>query len=80
LKSWLRLLVGMKLYLVMDCFNLGRKICDPHVTSFEPEALGNLVEGLEFHKFFFDNRKLLFYIKSYFRSLILNHLKIQQRC
>ncbi|KAI9553596.1 putative calcium/calmodulin-dependent protein kise type II subunit delta-like isoform X3 [Daphnia sinensis] len=31
------------------------KICDPHVTSFEPEALGNLVEGLEFHKFFFDN-------------------------
>lgn len=36
---------------------LFRKICDPHVTSFEPEALGNLVEGLEFHKFFFDNRK-----------------------
>lgn len=35
-----------------------RKICDPHVTSFEPEALGNLVEGLEFHKFFFDNRQL----------------------
>lgn len=34
-----------------------RKICDPHVTSFEPEALGNLVEGLEFHKFFFENRK-----------------------
>ncbi len=27
------------------------------MTSFEPEALGNLVEGLEFHKFFFDNRK-----------------------
>ena len=35
-----------------------RKMCDPHVTSFEPEALGNLVEGLEFHKFFFDNRTL----------------------
>jgi hypothetical protein len=32
-----------------------RKICDPHITSFEPEALGNLVEGMEFHKFFFDN-------------------------
>ncbi|CAG0913427.1 unnamed protein product [Notodromas monacha] len=31
------------------------KICDPHLTSFEPEALGNLVEGMEFHKFYFDN-------------------------
>ncbi|XP_071542366.1 calcium/calmodulin-dependent protein kinase type II alpha chain isoform X4 [Panulirus ornatus] len=31
------------------------KICDTHLTSFEPEALGNLVEGLEFHKFYFDN-------------------------
>ena len=27
------------------------------MTAFEPEALGNLVEGLEFHKFYFDNRK-----------------------
>jgi hypothetical protein len=25
------------------------------MTAFEPEALGNLVEGLEFHKFYFDN-------------------------
>lgn len=32
-----------------------RKICDPHLTAFEPEALGNLVEGMEFHKFYFDN-------------------------
>ncbi|KAI5703551.1 hypothetical protein M8J75_013214 [Diaphorina citri] len=31
------------------------KICDPHLTAFEPEALGNLVEGMEFHKFYFDN-------------------------
>ncbi|KAK6633922.1 hypothetical protein RUM43_001521 [Polyplax serrata] len=31
------------------------KICDPHLTSFEPEALGNLVEGMDFHKFYFDN-------------------------
>uniref|UniRef100_A0A646QE86 calcium/calmodulin-dependent protein kinase n=1 Tax=Hemiscolopendra marginata TaxID=943146 RepID=A0A646QE86_9MYRI len=31
------------------------KICDPHMTSFEPESLGNLVEGMEFHKFYFDN-------------------------
>ncbi|XP_043210880.1 calcium/calmodulin-dependent protein kinase type II alpha chain-like isoform X11 [Amphibalanus amphitrite] len=31
------------------------KLCDPHLTSFEPEALSNLVEGMEFHKFYFDN-------------------------
>ena len=27
------------------------------MTAFEPEAIGNLVEGLDFHKFYFDNRK-----------------------
>jgi len=31
------------------------RLCDPHMTAFEPEAIGNLVEGLEFHKFYFDN-------------------------
>ncbi|XP_043210884.1 calcium/calmodulin-dependent protein kinase type II alpha chain-like isoform X15 [Amphibalanus amphitrite] len=34
------------------------KLCDPHLTSFEPEALSNLVEGMEFHKFYFDNAVL----------------------
>ncbi len=38
---------------------MSRRLCDPHLTAFEPEALGNLVEGLEFHKFYFDNRKLI---------------------
>lgn len=32
-------------------------MCDPGMTAFEPEALGNLVEGLEFHRFYFENRK-----------------------
>lgn len=32
-----------------------RRICDPGLTSFEPEALGNLVEGMDFHKFYFEN-------------------------
>lgn len=37
-----------------------RKICDPHLTAFEPESLGNLVEGMDFHKFYFENGKLVF--------------------
>ncbi|XP_065348770.1 calcium/calmodulin-dependent protein kinase type II alpha chain isoform X17 [Cloeon dipterum] len=36
-------------------FDAYTKICDPHLTAFEPEALGNLVEGMDFHKFFFEN-------------------------
>jgi len=31
------------------------KLVDPHMTAFEPEAVGNLVAGIEFHKFYFDN-------------------------
>ncbi|XP_076766215.1 calcium/calmodulin-dependent protein kinase II isoform X25 [Xylocopa sonorina] len=45
---------------LIDSINTGdfeayTKICDPHLTAFEPEALGNLVEGMDFHKFYFDN-------------------------
>lgn len=29
------------------------KLCDPSITCFEPEALGRLVEGMEFHHFYF---------------------------
>ncbi|XP_061490797.1 calcium/calmodulin-dependent protein kinase type II subunit gamma isoform X9 [Rhineura floridana] len=36
-------------------FEAYTKICDPGLTSFEPEALGNLVEGMDFHKFYFEN-------------------------
>ena len=28
-------------------------LCDPSLTAFEPEALGHLVEGLDFHAFYF---------------------------
>ncbi|KAM4599077.1 calcium/calmodulin-dependent protein kinase type II subunit gamma isoform 4-T4 [Fundulus diaphanus] len=36
-------------------FDSYTRICDPGLTSFEPEALGNLVEGMDFHKFYFEN-------------------------
>ena len=29
------------------------QLCDPSLTSFEPEAAGNLVDGLDFHHFYF---------------------------
>jgi calcium/calmodulin-dependent protein kinase (CaM kinase) II len=30
-----------------------RQLCDPSLTAFEPEAAGHLVEGLDFHAFYF---------------------------
>lgn len=30
------------------------ELCDPSLSCFEPEARGQLVEGMEFHKFYFD--------------------------
>ena len=41
------------------CF---RKFVDPSITSFEPEAMGNLIVGMDFHKFYFDHGK---YMKTY---------------
>jgi ketosteroid isomerase-like protein len=29
-------------------------LCDESLTCFEPEALGNLVDGLEFHNYYFN--------------------------
>jgi len=29
-------------------------LCDPTLSAFEPEARGHLVEGMDFHKFYFD--------------------------
>jgi calcium/calmodulin-dependent protein kinase (CaM kinase) II len=31
-----------------------QELCDPSLTAFEPESQGQLVEGLSFHKFYFN--------------------------
>src|SRR5438105_6905171 len=31
-----------------------QRLCDPSLTAFEPEALGHMVEGMNFHQFYFD--------------------------
>jgi calcium/calmodulin-dependent protein kinase (CaM kinase) II len=31
-----------------------QELCDPTLTAFEPQAPGQLVEGLAFHRFYFD--------------------------
>jgi calcium/calmodulin-dependent protein kinase (CaM kinase) II len=35
-------------------WNTYADICDESLTCFEPEALGNLVDGLEFHNYYFN--------------------------
>ncbi len=35
-------------------WNTYQELCDPSLTAFEPEATGQLVEGLAFHRFYFD--------------------------
>ena len=31
-----------------------QRLCDPTITSFEPESCGHLIEGMDFHGFYFD--------------------------
>lgn len=47
---------------LIDVINQGNyesyiRICDHDMTAFEPESLGNIVIGMPFHKFYFDNGK-----------------------
>lgn len=40
------------------------------MTSFEPEALGNLVEGMDFHRFYFENGHFTF--AAHFHKIVKN--------
>lgn len=51
-------LLNVSLTRLSKRFSPCSKMCDPAVTAFEPEALGNLVEGLDFHRFYFENCEL----------------------
>ena len=44
-----------KQFLKRDFVTFFSRLCDANMTAFEPETMGNLVEGTEFHKFYFDN-------------------------
>ena len=33
------------------------ELCDPSLTAFEPEACGHLVDGMDFHRFYFELRR-----------------------
>lgn len=57
------------------CF-LSSKICDPGLTSFEPEALGNLVEGMDFHRFYFDNCESTKYLRKWDLFIFLHLVKL----
>lgn len=60
-------------------FESYEKICDPEMSAFEPESLGNIVTGMPFHKFYFDNGKnssRRLSCLDWFSFLVLNHKSI----
>ena len=57
LKKFTNCFDGSNWALTSGDFDTFSRLCDPKITCFEPESLGNLVEGMDFHKFYFDNCK-----------------------
>ncbi|KHJ45979.1 kinase domain protein [Trichuris suis] len=48
------------------------KMCDPNMTCFEPEGLGNIIEGMDFHKFYFDHRETFLPAKMVSKTTLLS--------
>jgi len=66
---------------ILDAINNGdfdtyTKFVDPNLTAFEPEALGNLVEGLEFHRFYFENFSVLKHTKTSNVTILNPHVQL----
>jgi len=66
---------------ILEAINAGdfhsyTKLSDPNLTAFEPEALGNLVEGLEFHRFYFDHYSVLKQSKQSNITVINPHIQL----
>ncbi|CDW55756.1 calcium:calmodulin dependent protein kinase type [Trichuris trichiura] len=48
------------------------KMCDSSMTCFEPEGLGNIIEGMDFHKFYFDHRETFLPAKMVSKTTLLS--------
>lgn len=56
-------------------FDVYSRLCDANITCFDPNSLGNLIEGIQFHKFYFDNL-LIKNSKSYNTTMINPHVHL----
>jgi calcium/calmodulin-dependent protein kinase (CaM kinase) II len=65
-----------------------KELCDPSMTAFEPEALGQLVEGMDFHRFYFDlggvkgaNRTAMIgpHVRVMGESAVVSYVRLNQR-
>jgi ketosteroid isomerase-like protein len=64
------------------------EMCDPTLTAFEPEAVGNLITGLEFHRIYFDSSSRGMTVKSTISSpdvrlmgdvAVITYVRLRQR-
>lgn len=64
-------------------------LCDPSISAFEPESLGHLVEGMEFHRFYFNlgassaprNTAIVSpHVRIMGDSAVVSYVRITQRC